>query len=80
MLTTVKPRLIRTPHYYRQFAFPWGKKAFVASLNSTPLIRTLSIAPLVSPCLNLNFHLPRLDGKIFLGQPPNLNHAILTFY
>ena len=34
-----------TPHYCRQFAYPWEKKALTLSLNSTPLIRTLHMPP-----------------------------------
>ena len=47
LLYTVLPRF--TPHCYgRQFALSLGeKKALTFSLNSTHLIRTLSMAPLV---------------------------------
>ena len=37
---TVKPRLMRTPHYYGQLALSLGKKALTFCLNSTRLIRT----------------------------------------
>ena len=37
---TVKPRLIRTPRYYGQFALSLGKESPYFSLNSIRLIRT----------------------------------------
>ena len=51
---TVKPDLtdthiIRTPHYYGQFALFLGKKALTFSLNTdNPLIWKLSMVPSVS--------------------------------
>ena len=42
-------RLIQTPHYHGQFALSLGKESpLTFSLNSTRLIRKLSIVPLVS--------------------------------
>ena len=38
---------IQTPHYHGQFALSLGKESpLTFSLNSTPLIQTLSIFPL----------------------------------
>ena len=67
---TVKPclkdtRLIRTSHYYRQFALSLGKGSrYIFSefnpLNTdTPLIRTLSMTPSVSARINLGVWLHR---------------------
>ena len=80
MLTTVKPRLIRTPHYYRQFAFSLGKESPCNFSKFNPLNTDTFYRPLSVPMLESQFPLASSRYKIFLGQPPNLNHAILTFY
>ena len=48
---TVKPRLKRTPHYYRQFPLSLGEESLYifSEFNPlTPLIRTLFMTPPVS--------------------------------
>ena len=45
---TVKPCLIQTPHYYRQFVLSLGKETLRFSLNSTHFIQMLCLAPSVS--------------------------------
>ena len=54
-------RLIRTPHYYRQFALSLGKESpyiftkFIPLKTNTPLIRTPSRAPSVSVVTEIDY-------------------------
>ena len=45
-----------TTHHHEQLLCPWGKKALAFFLNSTHLIRTLSLFPSVSVLTWFNFN------------------------
>ena len=45
-ISTVKPRLIRTPHYYGQFALSLGKEIpYIVSKFNPPLVPAFSVHP-----------------------------------
>ena len=80
VIHTVKPRLtdthlIRSPHYYRQFALSIGKESpysfskFKPLITDTPLIQTLSMASSVSVETGIDcsrYHTVRVIVKFIL--------------
>ena len=83
MLTTVKPRLIRTPHYYRQFAFSLGKESPCSFSKFNPLNTDTFYRPLSVPMLESQFPLAssrwqNISRTTSKPEPRNLN-ILLTY-